>query len=123
MQLEQKQGRRVGRPKAAEGTRKIYNLTVRLSDADLMELADKASRAGLSFSRFMREAGLGRELPRPVPVINLQTYQELGRIGANINQITRRIYEGYFDGNSIVVEVLEELTRIVQAIRKELRGQ
>ncbi|GAB7026063.1 plasmid mobilization protein [Geotalea toluenoxydans] len=116
------QHKQIGRPKAAEGKKKIYNLTVRLSDADLMELADKASKAGLSFSRFLREAGLGRELPRPVPPINLQTHQELGRIGSNLNQLIKRIYEGYFEGNAIAT-ALEELTQVIRAIRKELRGQ
>lgn len=114
--------KRVGRPKVAEGKRKIYNLSVRLSDADLMELAAKASKAGLSFSRFLREAGLGRTLPRAVPPINLQTYLELGKIGVNLNQLLKRIYEGYFEGNS-VVETLEGLTKVVHAIRKEVRGQ
>jgi len=73
MQSELKLKRRAGRPPAAVNKRKIHNLTVRLSDIDLMALDKKATQAGLSFSRFLREAGLGRELPRPVPAINLHT--------------------------------------------------
>lgn len=114
--------KRVGRPKAAEGKRKIHNLTVRLSDVDLMSLDEKAKQAGLSFSRFLREAGLGRALPRPVPTINLQTCQELGRIGANLNQLLKRIYGGHFEGNALI-KTLEELVQVIQIVRKELKGQ
>ncbi len=122
MQTELKLIRRVGRPKAADGNRKTHNLTVRLSDADLMLLDQKSRQAGLSFSQFLREAGLGRDLSRPVPTINLSTFQELGRIGVNLNQLIKRIYEGCFEGKAIV-ETLEGLTKIIHAIRKEVRGQ
>lgn len=110
-----------GRPKTAEAKVLKHNLTVRLCDTDLLLLDKKARQAGLSYSSFLRQAGLSRVLPQPVPEINLTTYQELGRIGSNINQLLKLIYEGKFT-EKFSVEMLSELTQIIRVIRNEVRG-
>jgi len=50
------------------------------------------------------------------------TYQELGRIGNNLNQLIRRFYDGFIEEKAIF-ETLEGLTKIIHAIRREVRGQ
>ncbi len=109
-----------GRPNADAAKVRKHILTVRLSDADLLALHEMSQRTKLSYSAFLREAGLGKELPRPVPEINLKTFQELGRIGSNLNQFLRQFHEGSRENPPS--DLLSELTRIIQTIRKEVRG-
>lgn len=113
-----------GKPKSAVSKVKKNTLQVRLSDEDLLVLADKSRHVGVSYSTFLREAGLGRELPRPIPRINIDTHQQLGRIGVNLNQLLRRIHEGKIqflcDAD---METVHELAAIIPVIRREVRGK
>ncbi|QVW35933.1 plasmid mobilization relaxosome protein MobC [Geobacter sulfurreducens] len=113
-----------GRPNAAAAKVRKNILPVRLSDEDLLALHEKSQRVGVSFSTFLREAGLGRELPRPVPKLNLDTYMELSRIGRNLNQLVKSIHEGkvQFLRNEDA-ETVHELAGIIPLIRKEVRGK
>lgn len=121
MKTHDSQKHKLGRPNADAARLKKHVLTVRLSDTDLLALHEKSQRTKLSYSAFLREAGLGRELPRPVPEINLKTFQELGRIGSNLNQLLRLHHENNREDFSS--DLLGELTRIIQGVRKEVRGK
>lgn len=113
-----------GRPNIAASKVRKNILPVRLSDDDLLNLHEKSQRVGVCFSTFLREAGLGRELPRPVPKINLDTYMELGRIGRNLNQLVKCIHEGkvQFLRNEDA-ETVHELAGIIPVVRSEVRGK
>ncbi len=113
-----------GRPNAAAAKVRKNILPVRLSDDDLLDLHEKSQRVELSYSAFLREAGLSRQLPRPVPKINLDTYQELGRIGRNLNQLVKSIHEGRLQIlRSADTETVHELAAIIPIVRKEVRGK
>jgi predicted DNA binding CopG/RHH family protein len=120
MQTQIQHKLRSGRPKVDERVVKRHNLTVRLSDQDLILLDHKAKQAGLSFSAFLREAGLSRKMPKPVPEVTLKTFLELGRIGNNLNQMLKLIHEGHFDVE--VAEIIVELFDLVYLVRKEVRN-
>ncbi|UTG93166.1 MobC family plasmid mobilization relaxosome protein [Geobacter sulfurreducens] len=113
-----------GRPNVAASKVRKNILPVRLSDEDLLALHEKSQRVGVSFSTFLREAGLGRELPRPVPKLNLDTYMELSRIGRNLNQLVKSIHEGKVQFLlSAYAETVNELAAIIPLIRKEVKGK
>lgn len=112
-----------GRPNAAASKVRKNILPVRLSDDDLLALHEKSQRVGVSYSTFLREAGLGRQLPRPVPKINLATHQELARIGRNMNQLVKSIHEGKLQIlRSEDAETVYELAATISVVRKEVRG-
>ena len=68
---------------------------VRLTDAERSALKRFAEARRLSLSDFIRTMVLGRKLPHPAPPpISLATYQELGRIGNNLNQLLRAANSG-----------------------------
>lgn len=113
-----------GKPKSAPSKVKKNTLQVRLSDEDLLVLADKSQHVGVSYSTFLREAGLGRDLPRPIPRINIDTHQELGRIGHNLNQLVKSVHEGRLQIlRSADAETVHELAAIIPVVRREVRGR
>ena len=115
---------KAGRPMAAADKVRKNILHVRLSDDDLLDLHEKSQQVKLTYSAFLREAGLGRELPRPVPTVNILTHQELGRIGRNLNQLMKCIHEGNVQFlRSADAETVHELAAIIPVIRKEVRGR
>lgn len=68
---------------------------VRLTDNERSTLKRFAEARRLSLSDFIRTVVLGRKLPHSAPPpINLATYQELGRIGNNLNQLLRAANSG-----------------------------
>lgn len=113
-----------GRPKVGDSKIRKHVLPVRLNDADLLDLHEKSQRMNLSYSTFIRDAGLGRELPRPIPKINLDTYMELSRLGRNLNQLVKLIHEGKVQFlHNEEAETVHEIAAIIPVIRKEVRGK
>jgi len=101
---------------------------VRLTDAERDQLADVARDLGLSLSTYMRQVVLSRPLPprravRPIPEVNRETYQALGRLAADLNAIARRMTEHRREPSSReVLEALELVTRFVGSVRAEVLG-
>ncbi|NVO22631.1 plasmid mobilization protein [Donghicola mangrovi] len=71
-----------GRPKSAE-TRSRY-LNIRLTEAELARLREKA--AGAKLSDFARRRLLGKAVVRPIPEINQLAWEQLARTAATLNQ-------------------------------------
>jgi hypothetical protein len=64
-----------------------------------------------------------RSLPAPIPKINEETYWELGKIGTNLNQITRAINRAVKEGSPISADPRPEilkLTKKIEEVRLEL---
>src|ERR1700687_264888 len=77
--------------------RRIRQSLVRWTDEEFNAIAAKADKAGLAVAAFMRAAALGDAGPRaqrrpPADHVALrQILGQLGRIGNNLNQITRAL--------------------------------
>jgi len=96
--------------------------TFRLAAAELAELKDHAHAARISTSELVRRRVLGLSPPKAaVPSINSQTYAELGRIGVNLNQLTRVAHE---TGPQMqpLARVLAELKGLLDRVRMEVIG-
>ncbi|MCA1995016.1 MAG: MobC family plasmid mobilization relaxosome protein, partial [Coleofasciculus sp. S288] len=79
-----------------------------------------------NLSKFLRHCVERRTLPAPIPQINKQTYWELGKIGVNLNQITRAINRAVKEGQSVSCDSraeIEEVRKLLNQIRLELLGQ
>ncbi|MEM8832315.1 MAG: plasmid mobilization relaxosome protein MobC [Cyanobacteria bacterium P01_G01_bin.19] len=95
-----------------------------MSASERTELEAKASAAGLKLSPYLRQAGLNKTI-RPstkIPEINLATYVELGRIGNNINQMTKAAHKSLQRGMGCNVNPTElsALLRLLKQVRLEI---
>lgn len=66
-------------------TRTEY-IALLLTPEERKDWESKASAAGMKLSQYIRHCVERRAIAPPLPTINKQAYQELGRIGTNLNQ-------------------------------------
>ncbi len=111
---------RGGRPRAAPGELRGPGVGVRLNDPEREIIEAKAAAVGLTPAEFLRAVGLDYEVPRAVPEVNREVYEELARMAANLNRIVTLINSGQDVGigENIALEMLES----VHALRRELVG-
>lgn len=89
-----KRGRSAGRPPLESKKARSKKIEVRVSVLEHQDLTDRAERANLHVSTYLRESGLGQEIIAPPSLPNMEVYDELRRIGVNLNQIARAINRG-----------------------------
>ncbi len=85
---------------AKPGNRKIPSAHVRFSDDEYQKLEEVQKLTGLSIPVLLKKAFFQRKNPQVLlPEAERKAwFQELRRIGNNINQIARRVNSGLFDG-------------------------
>jgi hypothetical protein len=69
--------------------KRTLNFPVRLNQLELEMIRMKASDAGLTCAELLRRNALMRPLPKRFSKISIATYQELRRIGNNLNQLVK----------------------------------
>lgn len=85
----------MARPTKEKKDQRYIRITVRLTEAECVQLEKLSAYAGLQASEVIREAVFkNRVLQAKVPVLDQQTYVELKRIGNNINQIAKHLNAG-----------------------------
>lgn len=92
---------------------------IRLSDAELQQMHERAAAAGCNLSRFVRECGLTGKVS-PVPSINRQQWSYLAATTANLNQLTRLCHCGAVPSN--LDATILETARQLQEVRSQLLG-
>ena len=100
---------------------------MRVSASELLELEERAEGTGQALSAYVREAALGRDLPRPllVPELNRRAWLELSRHGSNLNQLTKQLHERHLLTPPMAEQVLDELAstqRKLEEVRVQLLG-
>ena len=95
---------------------------MRLSDIELDWLRIKATEAGMPASELIRRLTLGKPLPKRLSKISLATYIELGRIGNNLNQLTKAANTAIKVGYSPPADpkLLKELLELLHECRRQL---
>ena len=96
------------------------NYPLRLSSSERAALEAKAEAAGLKLSAYLRQAGLNKTVSAKkelVPAINRLTYTELGRIGHNINQMTKAAHKSLQRGMGCNVDP-DELNGLLVLLKK-----
>jgi len=111
--------RRMSRPRKDPLQLRTTFVTLRFTPAEHQKLCLLARLHNLPVGRYLREAGLDRPLPAPVPTIHQAAYRELCRIGSNLNQLTRLAHEGKaYPG---VLSILRGLNELVASVKASLR--
>lgn len=90
---------------------------VYLNPTELGIIDANAKSAGLSLSAFIRRSALNQKISS-VPTGNIQHWQELARVSANLNQIAKHLNEGFHF--EIDAEVIHRLRELVEALRLDL---
>lgn len=94
-------------------------LEIYLTAAERQILAQKSHQAGLALSPFVRQAALGQKIAT-VPQANTEKWQQLARLSANLNQLTKLANQG----QTVVVDpaLLHEVSEAVRQLRLDLLG-
>ena len=103
-------------------TKRTHNCAVRLSSIELDWLRIRAADAGMPASELIRRLTLGKPLPKRLSKISQATYIELGRIGNNLNQLTKATNTAIKVGYSPPADpkLLAELLDLLHQCRRQL---
>jgi len=97
-------------------------IPVRFTPEERNALHSSSQKIHVSLSEYIRRAALKRRLPNPpVAEVNLETYQELSRIGNNLNQLVRSIHEGKFA--QIDLAIVTNLSGLVKQVGFQVLGE
>lgn len=74
----------------------MTRMELRISAEEKAQIEQKARKAGITTSEFIRRSALGRRLPSYGDTTLLQEYSmKLGKIGSNLNQIAKYVNQGF----------------------------
>lgn len=91
----------------------MTRMEMRISKEDKALIEQKARKAGITTSEFIRRSALGRRLPSYGDTTILQEYSmQLGKIGSNLNQIAKYVNQG-FPPDSLRGEIRETCRELV----------
>ena len=109
----------MARPRKPPGELKTDTLAFRLSPAERLQIEHAASGAGITASEYARMQTLsGRVVVRPSHTLDHAAFDQLRRIGVNLNQLTRLAHQR----ESIPAGLPEILAAIEQLLVSELSG-
>ncbi len=114
---------RRGRPRKDPARARVVKNGAHFTPDEDGRLRERARALGITVAQLLREAALGRPLPRrlqPDPIASDQ-WVELGRLAANLNQLQRAINRGQVDGVS--GGEIEALRRLLHEVRQALVGR
>lgn len=98
-------------------------VSFRLTPAERDEVKDHAHAARISASELVRRRVLGLPAPKAaVPRINADTYAALGRVGNNLNQLTKLAHESGQLQLQPLARALAELKALLDQVRREVIG-
>jgi len=92
-----------------------HQAKVRLFEAELSAIADKAEEVGLTVSEFIRIAALNRPAPRR-DLDSKRVVAALSQVGGLLNQLARSANRGRFPIETDITAALVELRTVIRAI-------
>lgn len=91
----------------------MTRMELRISAEEKAQIEQKARKAGITTSEFIRRSALGRRLPSYGNTTLLQEYSmQLGKIGSNLNQIAKYVNQGFLL-DSFIGEIKETCRELV----------
>ncbi len=91
----------------------MTRMELRISAEEKAQIEQKARKAGITTSEFIRRSALGRRLPSYGDTTLLQEYSmQLGKIGSNLNQIAKYVNQGFLL-DSFIGEIKETCRELV----------
>lgn len=111
-----------------DGVPRKINHPVRFAEDEYEQLKQKAYKARISVSEFIRRAATRRKVvePPPPPQLNWKIYEELGRIGNNLNQLVKGLNQAVKQGQDVkldpenVQEIVSKLSQLLRETQMQL---
>lgn len=72
----------------------VHHMHFEFNDEEYDTLREKSKQCGLSMSGFLRSLIMGKQIRARPPEVLKELYQEINRIGVNVNQIARNCNTG-----------------------------
>jgi hypothetical protein len=114
--MEQQRKKTGPKPKPKSELRQ-HPITCRVTDDELQHI--EKFRGRMTKGEFIRTAALKRQMPRPIPEINIKHWNQLAKLASNINQITKKINAGEKPKlNKALIDTYNK----IQLLRKQLIG-
>ncbi len=109
-------------PKKNPSLTRNRNYTFRMSELEYEMVRYKAFLTGIKMSEFVRRSALTKPLPKRVSKVDLKTYVELGRIGNNLNQLSKAVNTAlkYSVTPPSDRGKLQELLELLHSIRRQI---
>jgi hypothetical protein len=109
----------MSRPKVNEQDKRVVQVNIRLTTEESSKVNEYATASGISPANWIRYKIFTGKIPtvRMSP-LDASIYQELKRVGVNLNQVTHRLNQGDFpkELNIIQAELLLLLNNILKAL-------
>jgi predicted HicB family RNase H-like nuclease len=113
--VDEGQDRQGGRPRKDPADRRSHTHGLRLSPTEKAELEERAERAGLSMSEYIRRRALGK---RVKSAVDEEAVRQMQRVGVNLNQIARRAHQqGVEAVEGQALSVVRDLREVVKRLQ------
>lgn len=112
----------MARPRVINNDKRIIQVNIRLTEAENAKVIAHAQACGLSPANWIRHVVFaGKFPPMKLSTVEVALYQELRRIGVNINQVTHRINQGDFPNEYLVrqIEITVMLNKILMILSND----
>nr|WP_298994876.1 plasmid mobilization relaxosome protein MobC [uncultured Allomuricauda sp.] len=110
----------MARPKKDIQDLKAIRLNVRVTVKEYLIVAKNADTLGITIPDFIRMKVTGRVLPRKrIAPEDRKFFIELGRIGNNINQLTKKVHLG-MNNSPILIEHLSVIRSTLDTLKSNI---
>jgi hypothetical protein len=109
----------MSRPKIDEKDKRVVQVNIRLTEDESSTINEQAEASGLSPANWIRhKVFTGKFPPHKMSPLEAALYQELKKIGVNINQMTHKLHLGEqpHDYRTTQREIVELLDKICKAL-------
>ena len=109
----------MSRPKINEQDKRVVQVNIRLTTDESNKVNGYATASGISPACWIRQkAFTGKNPPVRMSPLDASIYQELKRIGVNLNQATHKLNQGDFpkDLRELQFQLIVLLNKILKAI-------
>jgi hypothetical protein len=109
----------MARPRKSEDEKRVQPVTIRFTRDEYRRISESAQASVLSPANWMRHKVFTGKFPVPkTSPIEVSLYQELKRIGVNLNQGTHKLNQGEFPAhyNELQLTLLKVLNNIYKVL-------
>ena len=109
----------MSRPKIDEKDKRVVQVNIRLTTEENTKINGYAVASGLRPARWIRQKVFtGKNPPVRMSPLDTSIYQELKRIGVNLNQATHKLNQGDFpiDLRELQFQLITLLNKVLKAI-------
>lgn len=109
-----------GRPPMAATEKRKYKITVRFATKEHFSLKDKARRAGVTLSEYLRRVSVSSVVRERLRPQHLQHILKLTGMANNLNQISRKANAaGYVSARTEYLNLASEIDDLISRIKDD----